>query len=112
MQRLQGEKLRSTYIEDTASDLNRLREIDCGALGISRERHHRYLLNDGTMRGYFIHAQGDCIGYAYVSATGHVGPLAVELPTAMDVAFTTALNLQHVPTAMNRDSQDTPEVRV
>jgi hypothetical protein len=93
MQRLQGEKLRSTYIEDTASDLNRLREIDCGALGISRERHHRYLLNDGTMRGYFIHAQGDCIGYAYVSATGHVGPLAVELPTAMDVAFTTALNL-------------------
>jgi hypothetical protein len=45
------------------------------------------------MRGYFIHARDDCIGYAYVSATGHVGPLAVELPTAMDVAFTTALNL-------------------
>ena len=93
MQRLQGEKLRSTYIEDTASDLNRLREIDCGALGISRERHHRYLLSDNTLRGYFFHARDDCIGYAYVSATGHVGPLAVELPTAMDVAFTTALNL-------------------
>jgi hypothetical protein len=92
-QRLQGEKLRWTYIEDTASDLNRLREIDSGVLGISRERHHRYLLNDGTMRGYFFHAQGDCIGYAYVSATGHVGPLAVVRPTAMGVAFTTALNL-------------------
>ena len=93
MQRLQGEKLRWTYIEDTASDLNRLMEIDSGVLGISRERHHRYLLSDNTLRGYFFHAQGDCIGYAYVSATGHVGPLAVVRPTAMGVAFTTALNL-------------------
>jgi ribosomal protein S18 acetylase RimI-like enzyme len=93
MQRLQGEKLRWTDIEDTASDLNRLREIDSGVLGIARERHHRYLLNDGTMRGYFFHAQDDCIGYAYVSATGHVGPLAVARPTAMGIAFTTALNL-------------------
>jgi ribosomal protein S18 acetylase RimI-like enzyme len=93
MQRLQGEKLRWTYIEDTASDLNRLREIDSGVLGISRERHHRYLLSDNTLRGYFFHAQGDCIGYAYVSAAGHVGPLAVAQSTAMGVAFTTALNV-------------------
>jgi len=93
MQRLQGEKLRWTYIEDTASDLNRLREIDSGGLGISRERHHRYLLSDNTLRGYFFHARDDCIAYAYVSATGHVGPLAVVRPTAMGVAFTTALNL-------------------
>jgi hypothetical protein len=93
MQRLQGEKLRWTYIEDTASDLNRLREIDSGVLGISRERHHRYLLSDNTLRGYFFHARDDCIAYAYVSATGHVGPLAVVRPTAMGVAFTTALNL-------------------
>jgi hypothetical protein len=93
MQRLQGEKLRWTDIEDTASDLNRLGEIDSSVLGIARERHHRYLLKDGTMRGYFFHAQDDCIGYAYVSATGHVGPLAVARPTAMGIAFTTALNL-------------------
>ena len=93
MKRLQGEKLRCTNIEATASHLSRLKQIDAGALGISRERHHRYLLNDSTMKGYLFHGGDDCIGYAYVSANGHIGPLAVTQRDAMGAAFKTALNL-------------------
>jgi ribosomal protein S18 acetylase RimI-like enzyme len=90
---LQSEKLRSTPIEPTASHLKTLAELDVSTLGISREKHHRYLLNDGTMKGAFLYDRGECMGYAYVSATGHVGPVAVAQASGMDVAFRTALNL-------------------
>lgn len=93
MSRLQGEKLRCTSIEDTGAHLNNLARIDASALGISREKHHRYLLNDNTMKGIFLHERSECIGYAYVSATGHVGPLAVVRRNTMGAAFETALNL-------------------
>jgi ribosomal protein S18 acetylase RimI-like enzyme len=91
--RLQGEKLRCTPIELTASNLKNLAQLDAGALGVSREKHHRYLLNDGTMKGIFLQEGDDCVGYAYVSATGHVGPLAVAQPRLMGAAFRTALDL-------------------
>ncbi len=93
MNRLQGEKLRLTPIEGTPSDMNRLAQIDASALGIPRERHHRYLLNDSTMKGYFFHGRDDCMGYAYISASGHIGPLALRQRNAMGSAFATALNL-------------------
>jgi ribosomal protein S18 acetylase RimI-like enzyme len=93
MTRLQGEKLRSTPIEPIASHLKTLAQLDLSSLGVSREKHHRYLLNDSTMKGVLLHDGGDCIGYAYVSATGHVGPLAVAQARGMDAAFRTALNL-------------------
>jgi ribosomal protein S18 acetylase RimI-like enzyme len=93
MPRLNGEKLSVTPIEPTASHLTALAELDIGALGISREKHHRYLLSDGTMKGVLLYDRGECIGYAYVSATGHVGPLAVAQARGMDAAFRTALNL-------------------
>ena len=93
MLRLQGEKLRWTYIEGTTSHLNSLARIDAGALGFSRDKHHSYLLNDGTMKGYFLHRRDECVGYAYVSTSGHVGPLAVAQRDAMGEAFTTALTL-------------------
>jgi ribosomal protein S18 acetylase RimI-like enzyme len=90
---LQCDKLRSTPIEPTASHLQTLAQLDVSTLGISREKHHRYLLNDGTMKGVLLHDRGDCIGYAYVSATGHVGPLAVAQVRGMGAAFRTALDL-------------------
>jgi hypothetical protein len=62
-------------------------------LGVSREKHHSYLLDDATMRGVLLHDNGECIGYAYVSATGHVGPLAVAQARRMGAAFRTALDL-------------------
>ena len=93
MTRLQGEKLRLTPIEPIASHLKSLAQLDLSSLGVSREKHHRYLLSDSTMNGILIHDGGDCIGYAYVSATGHVGPLAVAQARGMDAVFRTALNL-------------------
>jgi hypothetical protein len=91
--RRSGETLRSTPIEATASDLQTLAELDLSALGVSREKHHRYLLNDAAMKGVFLHEGGDRIGYVYVSATGHVGPLAVTRTDRMTAGFETALDL-------------------
>ena len=89
----QGSRLRSTPIEATPSHLKILAQLDISTLGISREKHHRYLLGDATMKGLLLHNDGDCVGYAYVSATGHVGPLAVAQATHTGAAFRTALNL-------------------
>jgi GNAT superfamily N-acetyltransferase len=89
--RLKGETLRAT--STTASHLDALARLDASALGISRAKHHNYLLNDKTMTGVLLHQGDECIGYAYVSATGHVGPLAVARGNAMGPAFRTALTL-------------------
>src|SRR5271166_3534361 len=40
MTRLQGDKLRSTPIEPTASHFQTLAQLDVSTLGISREKHH------------------------------------------------------------------------
>jgi hypothetical protein len=45
------------------------------------------------MRGVFFEDAGERIGYAYVAATGHIGPLAVLDEHAMPDAFRTALAL-------------------
>jgi ribosomal protein S18 acetylase RimI-like enzyme len=91
--RLQGDKLRATPIEPTDAHLKALAGLDVSTLGVSRAKHHRYLLGDPTMKGVFLHDRGDCIGYAYVSATGHVGPVAVAQARGMGAAFGTALDL-------------------
>jgi hypothetical protein len=45
------------------------------------------------LSGVFLHDGGDRTGYAYVSSTGHVGPLAVAQTREMSAAFRTALDL-------------------
>lgn len=86
--------LRSTPIDSSSlSDLKTLVQLDVSTLGISREKHHRYLLNDPAMRGVFLRDRNDCVGYAYTSATGQIGPLAVADEREMDAAFRTALQL-------------------
>jgi len=91
--RLSGDVLRCTPIEPTAAHRATLARLDAGALGIDRAKHHGYLREDGTMTGVLLHDGDDCAGYAYVSATGHVGPLAVVQPRRMGAAFNTALAL-------------------
>jgi len=93
MPRLKGETLRTSPIKPTAAHLKILSELDVRNLGVSREKHHRYLLSDAAMKGILLHGHGECIGYAYVSATGHVGPLSVTEARSMRAAFMTALNL-------------------
>jgi len=88
-----GEKLACTPLEQTEAHLRELARFDLGALGFSREKHHRYLLADPTMKGFLLLNRADCVGYAYVSATGHVGPLAVAHTHDMGAGFRTALSL-------------------
>jgi GNAT superfamily N-acetyltransferase len=89
--RAQSATLRTTSIRGTVADLEMLRRLDIATLGVSREKHHRFLLADPAIDGVFLEEAGQCIGYAYVAATGHVGPLAVIRADAMPAAFRTAL---------------------
>jgi ribosomal protein S18 acetylase RimI-like enzyme len=91
MPHIQEKTLRYTAIEPTASNFKTLVRLDMSVLGISREKHHRYLLQDSTMTGLFLYDGAECIGYAYVSATGHVGPVAVSHAGAIEAAFRAAL---------------------
>lgn len=71
--------------------LDELALIDFTALGVSREKHHRYLLGDSTTSGFTIHAGSECVGYVYIS-DGHIGPFAVRRPDFVCAAFATALS--------------------
>jgi ribosomal protein S18 acetylase RimI-like enzyme len=75
------------------TDREKLAQLDASALGTSREKHHRFLQSQGAVRGLLLHSGPDCVGYAYVSASGQVGPLAVARPEMMGPAFRTALAL-------------------
>jgi ribosomal protein S18 acetylase RimI-like enzyme len=89
----EGSHLRCVPIENTASQMADLARIDVQALGVSREKHHRYLGGDPTTKGVMLYAGDDCVGYVYVSADGHIGPLAVARPGALSAAFRTSLSL-------------------
>jgi len=79
--------------EASGSHIATLAALDSSALGISRDKHHDYLLNDPTMKGFLLYEGDDCIGYAYVASTGHVGPLAVTKRDAMAPALGAALRI-------------------
>ena len=83
--------LRSIAVDDTAAHMRTLAEIDVLAVGAAREKHHRYLLQDPTTTGVLLCAGSECVGYTYISSTGHVGPLAVTRADVLGEAFTTAL---------------------
>jgi len=93
MPRLQSCGLRCVALQNTASHLRILAQIDAQALALSREKHHRFLINNDAVKGVALYSRDDCKGYVYVSSDGHIGPLAVTQPNAMDAAFRTALNL-------------------
>ncbi|MCP4563961.1 MAG: GNAT family N-acetyltransferase [Bosea sp.] len=85
--------LQAVAIDGSAATMAKLAEIDVGAIGVSREKHHRYLLDDPETTGVMLCAGSERIGYAYVSSSGHVGPLAVMPPHSLRDAFATALTL-------------------
>jgi ribosomal protein S18 acetylase RimI-like enzyme len=73
------------------SDLPDIAAIDARALGLSREKHHRYLIGDSELRGFLFREDGARVGYAYISPEGHVGPLAASRPDAVGPVFAAAL---------------------
>lgn len=76
---------------DAHVDLRKLAEIDRLAIGVTREKHHTYLLADENTCGFGLFVDGDMAGYAYVSKTGHVGPVGIIDDKLLGDAFETAL---------------------
>lgn len=85
--------LEARRAEVSASHLAALAALDRSALGVSREKHHSFLLEDPAMKGFLLYEGDACIGYAYVASSGHIGPLAVTRRDAMAPAFRLALRL-------------------
>jgi ribosomal protein S18 acetylase RimI-like enzyme len=85
--------LRSIAIDDTAAHMKSLAEIDARAMGATRAKHHRYLLNDPGTTGVMLCAGSECVGYTYIGSNGHIGPLAVTRANFLGDAFTTALKM-------------------
>ena len=88
--RLGAPQLRYARLEETSLHLQHLSAIDAQALDVSREKHHRYLINDPSTEGVLLYQGDACVGYAYI-AEGHIGPLAVAHSDHMATAFRTAL---------------------
>lgn len=84
--------LRAVALTATDAHLRRIDTIDARALGVSRAKHHRYLLADGTTLGALLCRGADPVGYAYV-ADGHIGPLAVAEASELGPVFHAALAL-------------------
>jgi ribosomal protein S18 acetylase RimI-like enzyme len=78
-------------ISDT--DMTVLADLDRSVLGVSRQKHHAYLLGEPTMKGFLLYEGPVCAGYAYVASSGHVGPVAVTRPDDMRRALDTALRI-------------------
>ena len=89
--RLADPPLHSLAIDGSASQMRTLAEIDSRAIGVAREKHHRYLLDDPATKGVMLRAGSDCVGYAYIGSNGHIGPLAVIQSEVLGDAFMTAL---------------------
>jgi GNAT superfamily N-acetyltransferase len=89
--RLPAGRLKGVPLSASAAHLRQLDAIDAAVLGVSRAKHHQYLLTDPATKGLLFQSEsGDSIGYAYV-ADGHVGPLAVAKRELAGVALATAL---------------------
>src|ERR1700732_3155885 len=65
--------------------------IDQELLGYRRDLHHQFLLGGFAARAVRIEHAGHAAGYAYISAEGHVGPLAIVPDADAKVVVTTAL---------------------
>ena len=81
---LQDGSLHCVSLEDTVSHRRSLGQVDAQALGVSREKHHQYLFDDETTKGFMLYAGSDCVGYAYIGSDGHIGPLAVTRTDYLD----------------------------
>src|SRR5262245_30590433 len=91
--RLSGAQFRCEPLAKSAARVRDLNEIDAQVLGTSREKHHSFLIDEIDVTGVAFHEGDRCVGYAYISSSGHIGPLAVVQPEAMGTAFRTALKI-------------------
>jgi ribosomal protein S18 acetylase RimI-like enzyme len=91
--RLRGRQFDVTPLEEDTLTLRRLVRADERVFGVSREKHHRYLIKDNKTKGFNLYDGSRWLGYAYVDGSGHIGPLAVMESRVVATAFRTALQL-------------------
>jgi GNAT superfamily N-acetyltransferase len=84
--------LRIEPLDQSPLTLAQLVRIDLATLGVSRAKHHGYMLSQGGLSGVSLWNEGECVGYAYAGPEGHVGPLAVADPQWLPDAFEAALD--------------------
>jgi len=89
----QGGSLVCEKLVPDAESPARLSHIDEQILGHRRDRHHRYLLNAQGASCYLLRQADTLGGYAYIWASGRVGPLAVLSPSVFGTAMNAALAL-------------------
>ena len=91
-ERLAGrEMLQHERVDSGDGAAGLLAAIDSSVLGIDRLNVHRYLLQlPGTVCHVFA-AAGEPRGYAYVSTSGRVGPVAAAAPLSFERVLQTAL---------------------
>lgn len=76
-------RLKDTSGYETASMLQKdqsaawVGDIDEEVLGFRRDAHHAFLRGAGTAEAVQIQHDGSPVGYAYLSPSGHIGPLAI-----------------------------------
>ncbi len=85
--------LRCVAVTDMPEHDAILARIDAGTLGASRTKHHRYLRSDAVAKGVLLYDREECVGYAYVSSDGHIGPVACVRTELLGDVFASALKL-------------------
>ncbi len=97
MARIGTPALEARPIEPEPRICDWLSHIDEEVLGFRRESHHAFQLRVAA-RALRIEQAGQPVGYAYVSAAGHIGPLAVlpgtDLGQAIRAVLRSALELK------------------
>jgi len=78
-------------LELTEASLDRLADVDRSVLGFSRRKHHDYMLRTAGLKAVGFRVGTTCVGYAYVSQDGHIGPLAIEDADLFRPAFSAAV---------------------
>lgn len=90
--RLAEPRLHLEPVTEATASFDELALMDVNALGVSRQKHHRYLLEDSTTSAFTICTGSERVGYVYLS-DGHIGPLAVRRPDLVGAAFAAALSV-------------------
>jgi len=76
-QHMQGPRNDAVTIPPWPQPQEWIGRIDEEVLGFRRDAHHRFLLDGFAGSAVQIEQAGRPVGYAYVSAQGHIGPLAI-----------------------------------
>lgn len=86
-----NQRLESQPLDGSEKVVASLSELDRQALGFSRGEHHRLLSCEPGIQVFGLYDAGRLVGYFYISAGGHIGPLTVASPDLIAPALSAGL---------------------